>query len=126
MYRKQIVLIMVVVSTRDFRTNQTKYLNRQKSRRARRPKSRVVSRIFPDDGGDTIDAPRDLMKELKNADRVAKLMPAYSNPLIVCSRVVLQQYRFQHFGKEVTTCKNTAVSMTGAEFFESIKETSAR
>ncbi|WP_301604734.1 prevent-host-death family protein [Prevotella dentalis] len=24
-------------------------------------------RIFPDDGSDTIDAPRDLMKELRNA-----------------------------------------------------------
>ncbi|WP_418938495.1 prevent-host-death family protein [Leyella stercorea] len=31
-------------------------------------KSRAGSfRIFPDDGSNTIDAPRDLMKELKNA-----------------------------------------------------------
>ena len=31
-------------------------------------KSRAGSfRIYPDDGSDTIDAPRDLMKELRNA-----------------------------------------------------------
>ena len=68
MYRKQIVLIMVVVSTRDFRTNQTKYLNLAKAGEHVVLKSRAGSfRIFPDDGSDTIDAPRDLMKELKNA-----------------------------------------------------------
>ena len=68
LYRKQIVLIMVVVSTRDFRTNQTKYLNLAKAGEHVVLKSRAGSfRIFPDDGGDTIDAPRDLMKELKNA-----------------------------------------------------------
>lgn len=65
---KQIVLIMVVVSTRDFRTNQTKYLNLAKAGEHVVLKSRAGSfRIFPDDGSNTIDAPRDLMKELKNA-----------------------------------------------------------
>ena len=59
---------MVVVSTRDFRTNQTKYLNLVKAGEHVVLKSRVGSfRIFPDDGSDNIDAPRDLMKELKNA-----------------------------------------------------------
>ena len=59
---------MVVVSTRDFRTNQTKYLNLAKSGEHVVLKSRVGSfRIFPEDNKDTIDAPRDLMKELKNA-----------------------------------------------------------
>ena len=68
MYRKQIVLIMVVVSTRDFRTNQTKYLNLAKAGEHVVLKSRAGNfRIFPDDGGDTINAPRNLMKELKNA-----------------------------------------------------------
>ena len=59
---------MVVVSTRDFRTNQTKYLNLVKAGEHVVLKSRVGSfRFFPDDGSDNIDAPRDLMKELKNA-----------------------------------------------------------
>ena len=59
---------MVVVSTRDFRTNQTKYLNLAKSGEHVVLKSRVGSfRIFPEDSKDTIDAPRDFMKELKNA-----------------------------------------------------------
>lgn len=59
---------MVVVSTRDFRTNQTKYLNLAKAGEHVVLKSRAGSfRIFPDDGSDTIDAPRDLMKELRNA-----------------------------------------------------------
>ena len=60
--------IMVIVSTRDFRTNQTKYLNLAKAGEHVVLKSRAGSfRIFPDDGGDTIDAPRDLIKELRNA-----------------------------------------------------------
>ena len=68
MYRKQIVLIMVVVSTRDFRTNQTKYLNLAKAGEHVVLKSRAGSfRILPDEGSDTIDAQRDLMKELRNA-----------------------------------------------------------
>lgn len=59
---------MVVVSARDFRTNQTKYLNLAKAGEHVVLKSRAGSfRIFPDDGTNTIDAPRDLMKELKNA-----------------------------------------------------------
>lgn len=59
---------MVVVSTRDFRTNQTKYLNLAKAGEYVVLKSRAGSfRILPDDGSDTIDAPRDLMKELRNA-----------------------------------------------------------
>lgn len=65
---KQIYRIMVIVSTRDFRTNQTKYLNLAKAGEHVVLKSRAGSfRIFPDDGGDTIDAPRDLIKELRNA-----------------------------------------------------------
>lgn len=68
LHHKQIILIMVVVSTRDFRTNQTKYLNLAKAGEHVVLKSRAGSfRIFPDDGSDAIDAPRDLMKELKNA-----------------------------------------------------------
>lgn len=60
--------MMVVVSARDFRTNQTKYLNLAKAGEHVVLKSRAGSfRIFPDDGSNTIDAPRDLMKELKNA-----------------------------------------------------------
>ena len=59
---------MVVVSTRDFRTNQTKYLNLAKSGEHVVLRSRAGSfRIFPDDSKEDIDAPRDLMKELKNA-----------------------------------------------------------
>lgn len=59
---------MVVVSTRDFRTNQTKYLNLAKAGEHVVLKSRAGNfRILPDDGSDTIDAPRDLMKELRNA-----------------------------------------------------------
>lgn len=59
---------MVVVSTRDFRTNQTKYLKMAKAGEHVVLKSRAGTfRIFPDEGNDTLDAPRDLMKELKNA-----------------------------------------------------------
>ena len=60
--------MVVVISTRDFRTNQTKYLNLAKAGEHVVLKSRAGSfRILPDDGSDTIDAPRDLMKELRNA-----------------------------------------------------------
>ena len=59
---------MVVISTRDFRTNQTKYLNLAKAGEHVVLKSRAGSfRIFPDDESNIIDAPRDLMKELRNA-----------------------------------------------------------
>ncbi len=60
---------MVVVSTRDFRTNQTKYLNLAKAGEHVVLKSRVGSfRIFPEDeDGYTIKTPRDLMVELKGA-----------------------------------------------------------
>ena len=59
--------MMVVVSTRDFRTNQTKYLNLAKAGEHVVLKSRAGNfRIFPDNGSNT-DAPRDLMKELRNA-----------------------------------------------------------
>lgn len=59
---------MVVVSTRDFRTNQTKYLNLAKSGEHVVLKSRAGSfRIFPEDSKETIETSRDLMKELKNA-----------------------------------------------------------
>ena len=59
---------MVVVSTRAFRTNQTMYLNLAKAGEHGVLKSRAgCFRIFPDDGSNAIDAPRDLMKELRNA-----------------------------------------------------------
>ena len=59
---------MVVISTRDFRTNQTKYLNLAKAGEHVVLKSRAGSfRIFPDDGSGNIETSRDLMKELKNA-----------------------------------------------------------
>ncbi len=59
---------MVIVNTRDFRANQTKYLNLAKAGEHVILKSRTgCFRIFPEDGGDNIDVPRDLMKELKNA-----------------------------------------------------------
>ena len=62
---------MVVVSTRDFRTNQTKYLNLAKAGEHVVLKSRAGSfRIFPDDGSNTIDAPRDLIKELFISDYI--------------------------------------------------------
>ncbi len=59
---------MVVVSTRDFRVNQTKYLNMAKSGEHVVLKSRAGSfRIFPEDIKDVKEAPRDLILELKNA-----------------------------------------------------------
>lgn len=60
---------MVVVSTRDFRTNQTKYLNLAKAGEHVVLKSRVGSfHIFPEDEDeDTIKTPRELMVELKGA-----------------------------------------------------------
>lgn len=59
---------MVVVSTRDFRTNQTKYLNLAKSGEHVVLKSRAGSfRIMPEDGREIVETPRDLIKELKNA-----------------------------------------------------------
>ena len=60
--------MMVVISTRDFRANQTKYLNLAKAGEHVVLKSRAGNfRIFPDDGSNSIDTSRDLMKELKNA-----------------------------------------------------------
>ncbi len=59
---------MVVVSTRDFRVNQTKYLNMAKSGEHVVLKSRAGSfRISPEDAKDVKEAPRDLILELKNA-----------------------------------------------------------
>ena len=59
---------MVVISTRDFRTNQTKYLNLAKAGEHVVLKSRAGNfRISPDDGSHSIDSSRDLMKELRNA-----------------------------------------------------------
>ncbi len=59
---------MVVVSTRDFRVNQTKYLNLAKSGEHVVLKSRAGSfRIFPEDGSTVQEAPRDLIIQLKNA-----------------------------------------------------------
>lgn len=58
---------MVVVSTRDFRTNQTKYLTMAKAGEHVVLKSRAGNfRICPDNGVDA-NTPRDLMKEFKNA-----------------------------------------------------------
>ena len=60
--------MMVVISTRDFRTNQTKYLNLAKAGEHVVLKSRAGNfRISPDDGSHSIDSSRDLMKELRNA-----------------------------------------------------------
>ena len=60
--------MMVVISTRDFRTNQTKYLNLAKAGEHVVLKSRAGNfRILPDDGSNSFDSSRDLMKELKNA-----------------------------------------------------------
>ena len=59
---------MVVVSTRDFRVNQTKYLNMAKSGEHVVLKSRAGNfRIFPEEREDVMNAPRDLVQELKNA-----------------------------------------------------------
>jgi type I restriction enzyme, R subunit len=60
---------MVIVSTRDFRTNQTKYLNLAKAGEHVVLKSRAGNfRIYPENSNEgAIQAPRDLMVELKNA-----------------------------------------------------------
>lgn len=60
---------MVVVSTRDFRTNQTKYLNLAKAGEHVVLKSRAGNfRIYPEGNGENVvTAPRDLMVELKTA-----------------------------------------------------------
>ena len=59
---------MVVVSTRDFRINQTKYLDLAKAGERVVLKSRVGTfRILPETSSDVVDAPRNLMGELKNA-----------------------------------------------------------
>lgn len=59
---------MVVVSTRDFRVNQTKYLNLAKSGEYVVLKSRAGNfRISPEGSKDVKEAPRDLIMELKNA-----------------------------------------------------------
>lgn len=64
---------MVVVSTRDFRTNQTKYLNLAKAGEHVVLKSRAGSfRICPDNGANTIGNSRDLMQELQNALKEVK------------------------------------------------------
>lgn len=59
---------MVIVSTRDFRTNQTKYLNLAKAGEHVVLKSRAGNfRIYPENSDEgAIQAPRDLMVELKN------------------------------------------------------------
>ena len=68
MHYAYIKQIMVVVSARDFRTNHTKYLNLAKAGEHVVLKSRTGSfRIYPEDCEETIDAPRDLMQELKDA-----------------------------------------------------------
>ena len=60
---------MVIVSTRDFRTNQTKYLNLAKAGEHVVLKSRAGNfRIYPENSDEgAIQAPRDLMVELKKA-----------------------------------------------------------
>ncbi len=58
---------MVVVSTRDFRVNQTKYLNMAKAGEHVVLKSRAGSfRISPEEIK-PVETPRDLIAELKNA-----------------------------------------------------------
>lgn len=59
---------MLIVSTRDFRTNQTKYLNLAKAGEHVVLKSRAGNfRISPDTSSDTIAVPCDFMSDLKNA-----------------------------------------------------------
>ena len=59
---------MVIVSTRDFRTNQTKYLNLAKAGEHVVLKSRAAKfRTSPGSSSDTIAVPRDFMSDLKNA-----------------------------------------------------------
>lgn len=59
---------MIEISTRDFRTNQTKYLKMAKRGEHVVIKSRVGSfRISPDEDSNTIGVSRNLMEELKNA-----------------------------------------------------------
>ena len=60
---------MVVVSTRDFRTNQTKYLELAKAGERVILKSRVGNfRFVPEDeDSKTIQTPRELVAELKGA-----------------------------------------------------------
>lgn len=60
---------MVFVSTRDFRNNQTKYLNLAKAGEYVVLKSRVGNfRIYPEDSNEeAIQVPRDLAVDLKNA-----------------------------------------------------------
>ena len=83
---------MVVVSTRDFRTNQTKYLNLAKAGEHVVLKSRAGSfRILPDEGSDTIDAPRDLMKELRNALNKTTRIFLKALRTILCKAMRLQK-----------------------------------
>ena len=65
---------MVVVSTRDFRTNQTKYLNLAKAGEHVVLKSRAGSfRIFPEDeDGDTIKTPRELVQYFVQKHRLKR------------------------------------------------------
>lgn len=60
---------MVFVSTRDFRNNQTKYLNLAKAGEYVVLKSRVGNfRIYPEDSNEeAIQVPRNLVVDLKNA-----------------------------------------------------------
>ena len=60
---------MVFVSTRDFRNNQTKYLNLAKAGEYVVLKSRAGNfRIYPEDSNErAIQVPRDLAVDLKNA-----------------------------------------------------------
>ena len=60
---------MVIVSTRDFRNNQTKYLNLAKAGEYVVLKSRAGNfRIYPEDSNErAIQTPRDLAVDLKNA-----------------------------------------------------------
>lgn len=62
---------MVVISTRDFRTNQTKYLNLAKTGEHVVLKSRAGNfRIFPEtEDLDSVKTPRDLVAELRGALR---------------------------------------------------------
>lgn len=65
---------MVVISTRDFRTNQTKYLNLAKTGEHVVLKSRAgIFRIFPEtEDLDSVKTSRDLVAELRGALREVK------------------------------------------------------
>lgn len=69
---------MLVVSTRDFRTNQTKYLNKANSGEHVILKSRAGSfKIVPISSNDIVSDKRDLAAELRGALQAEKVRIFY-------------------------------------------------